>query len=341
MRYKLLGNSGLRVSELCLGTMTFGEVWGWGASKDDSRAMFDVYAEAGGNFIDTANRYTEGLAEEYVGEFIAADRDHFVLSTKYTLMTREGDPNAAGNHRKNMVRSLEASLKRLRTDYIDVYWLHAWDYLTPVEEVMRALDDLVRAGKILYVGVSDTPAWIISRANMLAELRGWSPFIGVQLEYSLVERTPERELLPMAKALDLAALAFSPLAGGALSGKYSRDGLRRSGRLGEIPERTLVIAETVARVAKESGQTPAQVALNWVRQQPWGVVIPIIGGRSADQIRENLDALKHGLSPEALATLDEVSRVDLGFPHQFLAGRGVQHIVYGGTRHLIDDHRQR
>src|SRR5690606_34991258 len=158
MRYKLLGNSGLRVSELCLGTMTFGEVWGWGASKDDSRAMFDVYAEAGGNFIDTANRYTEGLAEEYVGEFIAADRDHFVLSTKYTLMTREGDPNAAGNHRKNMVRSLEASLKRLRTDYIDVHWLHAWDYLTPVEEVMRALDDLVRAGKILYVGVSDTPA---------------------------------------------------------------------------------------------------------------------------------------------------------------------------------------
>ena len=201
MRYKLLGKSGLRVSELALGTMTFGEEWGWGASKEECHKMFDAYAHAGGNFIDTANRYTEGTAERIVGELIAADRAHFVLASKYTLKMRNGDPNYCGNHRKNMVQSLEASLKRLHTDYLDMFWVHAWDFLTPVEEVMRGLDDLVRAGKVLYIGISDTPAWVVAQANTLADLRGWTSFIGIQAQYSLIERTPERELLPMARAL--------------------------------------------------------------------------------------------------------------------------------------------
>jgi aryl-alcohol dehydrogenase-like predicted oxidoreductase len=202
MRYKLLGKSGLRVSELCLGTMTFGDLWkDWGlvTSKDESRKIFDGFAGAGGNFIDTANKYNEGGSEIMLGEFIESDRDRFVVATKYTLFTREGDPNACGNHRKNMTQALEASLKRLKTDYIDLYWLHAWDFMTPVEEVMRGLDDMVRAGKVLYVGISDTPAWIVSQANTLAKVHGWSPFVGLQIEYSLAQREPERDLLPMAR----------------------------------------------------------------------------------------------------------------------------------------------
>jgi aryl-alcohol dehydrogenase-like predicted oxidoreductase len=220
MRYKLLGKSGLRVSELCLGTMTFGEVWGWGASQSESHKIFDGFVEAGGNFLDTANNYTDGTSERYVGECIASDREHFVVATKYTLSMRKDDPNASGNQRKNMVQALEASLKRLNTNYIDLYWVHAWDFLTPVEEVMRGLDDLVRAGKVLYVGISDTPAWVVAQANTLAVWRGWTPFVGVQIEYSLLQREPERDLLPMAQAFDLAVLAWSPLAGGLLSGKY-------------------------------------------------------------------------------------------------------------------------
>ena len=223
MRYKLFGKSGLRVSELALGTMTFGEDWGWGASKEVSQQMFDAYAAAGGNFIDTANRYTEGTSERFVGEFVAADREHFVVATKFTLKTRTGDPNAAGNHRKNMVQALEASLKRLNMDYVDVFWLHAWDFMTPVDEIMRGLDDLVRAGKVLYVGISDTPAWVVAQANTLAELRGWSRFAGLQIRYSLADRAAERELLPMARALDLAVTPWSVLGAGVLTGKYNKD----------------------------------------------------------------------------------------------------------------------
>lgn len=209
MRYKLFGKSGLRVSEMVLGTMTFGEDWGWGADKPTSQAMFNTYAEAGGNFIDTANRYTEGTAEKYVGEFIASDRDHFVVATKFSLFTRRNDPNFSGNHRKNMVQALNASLKRLNTDYVDIYWLHAWDFTTPIEEVMRGLDDMVSAGKVLYVGISDSPAWVVSRANMLAELRGWSQFVGLQVPYSLLSRDVERELLPMARHTDGTPSRFS------------------------------------------------------------------------------------------------------------------------------------
>jgi aryl-alcohol dehydrogenase-like predicted oxidoreductase len=214
MRYKLLGKSGLRVSELCLGTMTFGEDWGWGSSKDESRKVYDAFLEAGGNFIDTANIYTNGTSERLLGEFMADHRDRIVLATKYTLAAPCNDPNAVGNHRKSMMQSVEASLKRLKTDYIDLYLLHVWDQITPIEEVMRAFDDLVRQGKILYAGVSDMPAWLVARGNTLAELWGWPAFVGLQIEYSLIERTPERELLPMAAALGLGITAWSPLAGG-------------------------------------------------------------------------------------------------------------------------------
>ena len=223
MKYYLLGRSGLRVSEICLGAMTFGEEWGWGASKDECRKIFNAYVDAGGNFIDTANKYTEGTSEKYIGEFIASDRDRFVLATKYTSNTRRGDPNAGGNHRKSMVQSLEASLQRLNTDYVDLYWVHAWDQTTPVEEMMRALDDMIKAGKILYAGISDAPAWVVSQANTLANLRGWTEFTGLQIEYSLIERTPERELLPMASALDIGVTAWSPLGNGLLTGKYNKN----------------------------------------------------------------------------------------------------------------------
>src|ERR1700722_14945735 len=212
MRYKLLGRSGLRVSELCLGTMTFGEDWGWGSSKEESRKVYDAFLEAGGNFIDTANVYTNGTSEKLLGEFMAGHRDRIVLATKYTNAAPGNDPNAAGNHRKSMMRAVEASLKRLKTDYIDLYWLHLWDQITPVEEVMRAFDDLVRQGKMLYVGVSNAAAGWIAPANPLAQLRGCSPFVGLQIEYSLIERTVERELIPMAKAMNIGVTAWSPLA---------------------------------------------------------------------------------------------------------------------------------
>ena len=348
MNFRLLGRSGLRVSELCLGTMTFGEEWGWGASKEESRRIFDAYAAAGGNFIDTANRYTEGSSERYVGEFVAAERERFVVATKYTLFTRKGDPNAAGNQRKNLVQSLEASLKRLGTDYVDLYWVHAWDYLTPVEEVMRALDDVVRAGKALYVGISDTPAWIVARANTLADLRGWTPFVGLQIEYSLIQRTVERELLPMARALDLAVTAWGPIGGGVLSGKYNPDApdgqkaepgrMRGNPSAARLAERNLRITEVVREVARESGRTPSQVAVRWVRQQP-GTVIPIVGARTLKQIEDTLGAVGLELAPEQMRRLDEASRIELGFPHDFLSQPNIVDLVYGGTLERILDRR--
>lgn len=224
MRYRLLGRTGLRGSEAFLGTMTFGEDWGWGAPVKECRAMFTAYAETGGNVIDTANRYTEGSSERIVGELLGSERDRFVLATKYTLTMDGTDPNASGNHRENLARSVEASLRRLGTDYIDLLWVHIWDPNTPIEETMRALDDLVRAGKVLYIGISDAPAWLISRAQTMAELRGWTPFAGLQLPYSLVKRDIERELLPMAANLDLSVAAWSPLAADVLSGKFTRPG---------------------------------------------------------------------------------------------------------------------
>src|SRR6185436_12494134 len=262
MRYKLFGRTGLRVSELALGTMTFGEDWGWGASEETSRSIFDTYAAAGGNFIDTACNYTNGTSEKFVGEFIAADRDHFVVATKYTLTSRQADPNAGGNHRKNMVHSVEASLRRLNTPMIDLLWLHMWDGVTPIEEVMRALDDLVRAEKVLYVGISDTPAWVIARANMLADLRGWSPFVGLQAPYSLADRSLERELLPMARALELAVTPWGLLEGGELTGKYSAPAAEPR-RSSTADPANIALGEVVNSVAVEIGRSPSQVAINW------------------------------------------------------------------------------
>lgn len=340
MRYKLLGKSGLRVSELALGTMTFGEEWGWGASKQVSQQIFDAYANAGGNFIDTANRYTEGTAEKFVGEFIASDREHFVLTTKYTLFTRRDDPNAAGNHRKNMLQSLHASLKRLNTDYIDLYWVHAWDFVTPVDEIMRALDDVVRAGKVLYIGVSDAPAWAISRANTLAELRGWSSFIGLQIPYSLVQRDGERELLPMARALDIGVAAFSVLGNGVLSGKFNQGTASEKDRgalWSSVDDRKLAISTEVIKIAEEIDSTPSQVAINWARQQA-GVVIPIIGARTLAQAQDNLKCVEFVLSDTQMKRLDDVSKIELGFPHDFLASAEVKDLIFGGTYDQIDHH---
>jgi aryl-alcohol dehydrogenase-like predicted oxidoreductase len=332
MKHVTFGHSGLRVSELCLGAITFGDQRSFGSSPEQSRAIFDGFVAAGGSFIDTANMYGEGASERLLGEFIRSDRDSFVISTKYTP-SRTGGVQRSGNGRKNMMRSIEESLRRLATDHIDVFWLHARDGVTPWEEIMRGLDDLVASGKVLYVGVSDTPAWEISRANMLAELRGWSRFAGIQVEYSLVERTAERDLLPMARALGLGITAWSPLAGGALSGKYGPGSQAESTRLRRenISERTLRIAELLSLVARDVGATAAQVALAWLRDRPEsGPVIPIIGARTRAQLDENLASLDVTLEPSQRARLDDATRIDAGFPHQFLASEMMKKFLSGG-----------
>lgn len=341
MRYKLFGKSGLRVSELALGTMTFGTEWGWGCDFETSKQIFEVYANAGGNFIDCANRYTEGTAEKFVGELIRADRHHFVVATKYTLFDRLDDPNFSGNHRKNMMRSVEASLQRMKTDFIDVLWLHAWDFNTPVEEVMRGLDDLVRQGKVLYIGISDTPAWIVAQANTLAELRGWTAFVGLQIQYSLIQRTPERDLLPMAKAFGLAVTPWATMGGGVLTGKYfdsEADG-RLKGNSERLSAHNLAIARGVAEVAKALGTSPGQVAIRWTMQ--WGSnIIPIIGATKPEQFQESLGAANFSIPPQMMQQLDDMSAIDLGFPHDFLNSDGVKGVVFGGTYNLIE-HRER
>lgn len=340
MRYKLFGKSGLRVSELALGTMTFGTEWGWGCDFNTSKNIFDAYANAGGNFIDTANRYTEGTGEKYVGEFIAADRDHFVLATKYTLFDRVGDPNFCGNHRKNLFRSVEASLQRLNTDFIDLLWVHAWDFTTMVEEVMRSLDDLVRQGKVLYVGISDAPAWIVSQANTLADLRGWSAFAGLQVQYSLIQRTPERDLLPMAKAFDIAVTPWAALGGGVLTGKYlDQDAQGRlKGNENRLSETNLAIAREVVDVAKALSVSPGQLAIRWTTQRNQ-VIIPIVGATKLHQIEDSLGAVNFTIPEEQMQRLNEVSAIEMGFPHDFLASDGVREITFGGTFGQIDNHR--
>src|SRR5580698_9416290 len=337
MNYQLLGRTGLRVSDLSLGAMTFGEEWGWGASKEESRRMFDAYAELGGNFIDTANGYTDGTSERYVGEFVKEERSRFVVATKYAFSSKSGDPNSGGNHRKNLAQALEASLKRLALDYIDLYWVHVWDSLTPIEETMRALDDLVRAGKILYVGVSDAPAWVVSRANTMAELRDWSAFVALQIEYNLIERTPERELIPMARELGMTVTPWSPLAGGMLAGKYKRADTAREGRLAVSPfadfsGRNFDVAEAVTEVAKEIGHSASQVALAWLRQKN---TLPILGARTLAQLKDNLGSLDFDLSDEQIAKLDAVSAITPGFPGNFLARPFVVDRLYAGTRDKI------
>jgi aryl-alcohol dehydrogenase-like predicted oxidoreductase len=339
MKYKLLGKSGLRVSEAALGTMTFGDDWGWGAAKEEAQKVYETYREAGGNFVDTANLYTNGTSETFVGEFVRDHRQSVVISTKYSNSAPGTDPNAAGNQRKNMMQSVEASLKRLQTDYIDLYWVHIWDQITPVEEVMRGLDDLVRQGKVLYIGISDAPAWWIAQANTMAQIRGWSQFVGLQIEYSLIERTVERELVPMAKALNLSVLAWSPLANGLLTGKYHGEGNAEGGRLSNegmrafLPDeqRATRIISALKEVSEQVGCSMAQVALAWLRYRPVPV-IPIIGARKLSQLQDNLASLDLELSAEQLKSLDEASQVELGFPYDLYNKEMVRAFAYGGMR---------
>lgn len=348
MNYQLLGHSGLRVSDFCLGTMTFGEDWGWGAAKDEARKIYDAYREAGGNFIDTANVYTDGSSEKLVGEFISGHREEVVVATKYTnaVSAFSGKPgkdaNAGGNQRKNMVQAVEASLKRLGTDFVDLYWLHVWDQMTPAEEVMRAFDDLVLAGKVLYVGISDSPAWVVAKSNTLAELRGWTRYIGLQIEYNLLERTVERELLPMAKDQQMTVLAWSPLRNGMLTGKYLPENTQESQAegarmhsesmirgLGSVPESVHTTVREVIAVGQELGVSAAQVALAWLRHRLVSV-IPIIGARKLAQMEDNLRSIDAKLSPAQLGRLDNASAVSMGFPHDILAMDAVRGMVYGG-----------
>ena len=341
LRYRLLGPSGLRVSEICLGTMSFGQQWGFGADEATSHAVLDAYAEAGGNFLDTANKYHGGETEEILGNWLEGKRDRMVVATKYTLAMDHADPNTAGNHRKNMMRSVEDSLRRMKTDYIDLLWVHAWDDYTPMSETLRGLDDLVRSGKVLYVGISDTPAWVVSAANTTAELRGWSSFVGLQIEYSLLQRTPERELLPMAEHFGLSVLGWGPLGAGVLTGKYTRGGDNDSLRAqanearGRTSERALEIARTVDAIADELGVSSAKVAIAWVRSKGYGY-IPIVGARKVQQIQDTLGATEVSLDDAQIERLDAVSAVSLGFPSDFLASDGVRDLVRSEMRHRID-----
>jgi aryl-alcohol dehydrogenase-like predicted oxidoreductase len=324
--YVTLGRSGLRVSPFCLGAMTFGEDWGWGSSVAESEAIMARFLERGGNFIDTANVYTKGHSEKIIGDFIGRDRarrDRTVIATKFFGNLYSGDPNGGGAGRKAIAASCEQSLRRLQTDYIDLYWMHSWDKFTPVEETMRALDDLVRAGKVRYVGFSDTPAWKVAQAHTIAQFRGWTPLIALQIEYSLIERTVEGELIPMALELGLGVTPWSPLRGGALSGKYTREnaGTAKADR-GErvtqfLDERTFAILDELARIGKRHETTPAAIALAWVQSRP-GVASTIIGARRLEQLGQNLAALDVDLTPEESASLDTLSRPALNFPANFL-----------------------
>ncbi|MBC9878989.1 aldo/keto reductase [Bradyrhizobium sp. INPA01-394B] len=335
MRYRVFGErSGLRVSELVLGTGSFGTGWGHGADGAESKRIFDAYAEAGGNFIDTANGYQFGQSEEILGDLLAGQRDDFVLATKFTMRAKPDDGIlVTGNSRKAMVASAEASLKRLKTDRIDLLWAHASDGVTPVEEVVRGFDDLVRAGKILYGGLSDFPAWRVARAATIAELRGAAPIVGIQVEHSLVERTTEQELLPAGHALGLGIVAWSPLGGGMLTGKYrSGESGRREGFGGRVfqPEdsqqRTAILDEVIA-VGKELSVTPGEVAIAWVATKG---SLPIIGPRTLTQIRENLRATEVKLAPDQISRLDAVSAIPPVFPYRMLDNPETRQLFTGG-----------
>lgn len=339
MRYTTFGRrTGLRVSEYALGTGNFGTGWGAGAEPDEARRMFDRFAEAGGTFLDTADAYQFGESEELVGKFIAADRDHFVLATKFTNGAGpQPGISRTGNSRKNMVTSLEASLRRLGTDYVDLFWVHFPDDLTPMEEILRGLDDLVSSGKILHAALSNFPAWRVSRAATLADLKNWSPVAGIQVEYSLVERTADRELLPMAESLGLGAALWSPLGGGLLTGKYRHS---TEGRLTDLKavihtestQQKSAVIDAVLSVAEETGATPAQVSVAWLREraaQASTSYVPIIGPRNLTQLDEYLAALDVRLTPKQFAHLSEVSAIPLGVPHE--AAAGARDAVQGGA----------
>jgi aryl-alcohol dehydrogenase-like predicted oxidoreductase len=337
--YRLLGRSALRVSPLALGTMTFGETWG--GDEAESRRIFDAYVDRGGNFIDTAGLYAQGRAEALTGKFAKEKRSRLVLATKYSLTYGQGDPNSGGNGRKNMVRTVEESLKALGTDYIDLFFLHVWDGTAPADEILRGFDDLVRQGKILYLGISDTPAWQVARLQTMAELRGWTQLAALQVEYSLLQRSTERDLIPAAKALGLGVMPWSPLASGLLSGKYATGagtpddpaGGRREmiTAHGRVTPGTVAVADAVKAVADELGATSAQVALAWTLANP-AVTAPILGARTLRQLEDNIGALDVVFSEGHLARLNEASRIELGFPHDFLGFEFIRRNLTAGTK---------
>jgi len=337
MKYKTLGSSGLHVSELCLGTMTFGDDWGWGAPMEESQKIFDAFAEAGGNFIDTSCNYTNGTSEKFIGEFIKGERDRFVVATKYSLRVGAGnaaDPNYGGNSRKSMTRSVENSLKRMNTDYLDLLYLHMWDFMTPVEEVLQSVHHLVASGKVLYFAFSDTPAWVVSYAIAKAVDFGWPRPIALQVPYSILDRSVERAELPMAREHGLAILAWGMLEGGALTGKYGEPS-EEPRRESEVGECELTAGRAVVKIAREVGCSPAQVAINWVRQQP-GSIIPILGCRTHRQLQDNLGCLDFQLSDSHMDELNALADFKLGFPLSFLKSDHVGNMIFGETFKMLD-----
>jgi aryl-alcohol dehydrogenase-like predicted oxidoreductase len=325
--YITLGRSGLRVSPLCLGTMTFGMEWGWGSTPEDSHKILAAYLDQGGNFLDTANMYTKGHSEKIIGDFMRAKgshavcRDRTVIATKFCGNMFNGDPNAGGASRKAILDQLHHSLRRLQTDYIDLYWMHFRDHHTPIEETMRTLDDIVREGKVRYIGFSDTPAWVVARAQTIAEFRNWSPLIALQIEYSLLERTVEGDLIPAAQELGLGVTPWSPLKGGLLTGKYTRDSKPKEGEsraaAKDLDERTLKVIDALLEVSRQANATPAAAALAWVRQRA-GVTSTIIGARTMQQLDSNIASLDVTLPDEAMTVLNDASKPTLPFPHAFL-----------------------
>ncbi|MDM9382953.1 aldo/keto reductase [Chlorogloeopsis sp. ULAP01] len=349
--YRQLGNTNLYVSPFCLGTMSFGTDWGWGADRAESHRMFNLYIERGGNFIDTANHYTNGTSETFLGEFIGNLRDRLIVGTHYSIFTQRGDFNSSGDRLKNMVHSLETSLRRLRTDYIDIYWIHHWVFGTPVEDVMRVLDQVVRTGKILYVGVSNTPAWKIAQANAIAQLRSWSPLIGVQVEYNLINRMAERDIIPMANDLHMGVVATSPLAGGILTGKYNQLALARqisiseilaqidcttaraslNQEIGRLNLHNLAISLELMEIARQIDRSPAQVALNWLLQQS-DITSTILGARSIRQLEENLGSVEFQLDMTQLADVDAINPTDSGILYGDTVYSEVQDILLESAR---------
>jgi aryl-alcohol dehydrogenase-like predicted oxidoreductase len=342
--YYTLGRSGLRVSRLALGAMTFGTEWGWGSDEATARQMFNTYIDAGGNFIDTADLYTNGTSETWLGKFITERnlRDRIVVATKFSYNAESGNPNAGGNGRKNIMRAVEGSLQRLRTDYIDLYILHTWDTVTPVEEVMRTLDDLVRSGKVRHIGLSNTPSWYAARAQTIAEWRNYEPLSTLQLEYSLVERNIEREFIPLGLELGMGTMVWSPLASGLLSGKYkpSEGGVSGEGRLEttrgvsnpafqKFSDRNWKIVAELETVAKELGRSMAQVAVNWTANRP-GVASVIVGATKQSQLEDNLKAFSFGIPTELANRLETISRPEPQFPHSFF-GSEIQGMIHGGA----------
>ena len=344
MDYYTLGNTGAKISRLALGTMTFGDDWGWGADEANARQLFDTYLEAGGNFIDTADLYTNGNSERMLGRFVkdSGTRDRLIITTKFSYNAEPGNPNAGGNGRKNILRAVEGSLERLGTDYIDLYMLHTWDRVTPAAEVMRTLDDLVRSGKVRYVALSDVPAWYVAQAQTLAQERHLEPISTVQLEYSLAERNIEFEYVSLAQTLGMGIMVWSPLASGLLSGKYkpSQEGVEGSGRLATLAnsgnpafnkftEKNWAIVTELEKVAKELNRSMAQVALNWTVNRP-AIASVIIGATKLHQLQDNLSALEFEMPAELQQRLDDVSRPETRFPYSFFEPN-MQGMLNGGA----------